>query len=129
MKSNLFEYRMEANLPEITMENYQMIADSLVLYHVIEKRTPELDDLARGMESVELVTFLKSNQSVCALLFPRAAEKVIDCQVLKQRIITEKKILKSDEEQAKSFLDKFIDTLQSRGSNAGKQRSSNKEYI
>lgn len=111
---------MEANLPEVTMTNFQMIADSLVLYNVIEKRTPELDDMFKGMVSVELVTFLKNNQSVCNLLFPRAAEKVIDGKTLKQRIITEKKILKGAEEKAKSFLDQFIDALQTRGPNAGK---------
>lgn len=104
---------------EVTINNIQMIADSLVLYNVIEKRTAELDDMAKGMETVKLITFLRQNESVCSLLFPRASEKVIDGKTLKQRIKTEKKCLEADEEKANAFLLEYIDELQSRGMDKG----------
>jgi hypothetical protein len=113
IQNSLFDYRLESNLPHITAENIQIIADSLVLYNVIEKRKAELDDLAKGMESISLMSFLKKNVEVSGLLFPRTVEKVVDVESLKLRIQTEGKLNDSDE-KAKMFFMQYIDELQSR---------------
>lgn len=73
LKNDMSEYLTEANLPPPTAENVCLVSDALILYNVIEKRRGELDDLAKGMESIGLINYLSKHRQIGSLLFPRTA--------------------------------------------------------
>ena len=104
------EYRIEANLPIPTTENAHLVADTLILFNVIEKRRGELDDFAKGMESISLISYLRQNKQIGSLLFPRSAEKIIDVTTLKS-IINKDGEFNSLEQRAEQFLLQYIDEL------------------
>lgn len=110
LKNDMSEYLTEANLPPPTAQNVRLVSDALILYNVIEKRRGELDDLAKGMESIGLINYLSKHRQIGSLLFPRTAEKTVDVQTVKARIKEEGE-LDTSEQQAKSFLLQYIDEL------------------
>ena len=110
LKNDLSEYLTEANLPPPTAQNVRLVSDALILFNVIEKRRGELDDLAKGMESIGLINYLSKHRQIGSLLFPRTAEKTVDVQTVKARIREEGE-LDTSEQHAKSFLLQYIDEL------------------
>lgn len=75
---------VETNFPPPTGENVRLVSDALILYNVIEKRRRELDDLAKGMESISLITYLSKHRQIGSLLFPRAAEKIVHAETVRE---------------------------------------------
>ena len=105
LKNDMSEYLTEANLPPPTAQNVRLVSDALILYNVIEKRTGELDDLGKGMESIGLINYLSKHRQAGSLLFPRTAEKTVKARIRKDGE------LDTSEQQAKSFLLQYIDEL------------------
>lgn len=110
LKNDMSEYLTEANLPPPTAENVRLVSDALILYNVIEKKRGELDDLAKGLESIGLINYLSKHRQIGSLLFPRTAEKTVDAETVKARIKDEGE-LDISEQQAKCFLLQYIDEL------------------
>lgn len=67
LKNDMSEYLTEANLPPPTAENVRLVSDALILYNVIEKRRGELDDLAKGLESIGLINYPEQQRKLWML--------------------------------------------------------------
>ena len=112
------EYRVymdEFALPPLTAANKKVIAEQLMFGHVIEKRERELEEIGKGLASVSLLQFIRSNKFIVTAIFPREEERVIDVVVLKGKI---EKPQGNDVNVSRiwSFFMHYIDELASRTS-------------
>ena len=60
----------------LTLENRQKAVQDILIYYVLKMRIAELDDIRRGLNSVDLANFLKENSIYTRKAF--ANEKDID---------------------------------------------------
>ena len=67
LRTSLSPYLFEAGLvPDNLVSHRRLLVDGLLLYHVIDKRRMELDDIAKGM-----IVLMSKCISICKVFFIR----------------------------------------------------------
>ena len=65
LRTSLSPYLFEAGLdPDNLVSDHRLLVDGLLLYHVIDKRRMELDDIAKGM-----IVLMSKCISICKVFF------------------------------------------------------------
>ncbi|CAB4007014.1 E3 ubiquitin- ligase UPL2-like [Paramuricea clavata] len=102
-KEELLQYFLEAGIdPDTFPTNRELVIQELMMFHVIDKRRLQLNDIAKGMDEVSLTTFLIKCSSLSKLVFPEEneriikAKEVINCLLFQEREESEANQLAAD---------------------------------
>lgn len=111
LKDFLSTYRDEASILETSYcgPNRHVIAQQIMLHHVIIRRREEIQDLYDGMNEYGLVDFIKKHREFVPLLFPRFAESIINKDEFKAKIKLEEE--DSTGEHLVLWLKQYIDHI------------------
>ena len=147
LRSGLEPYIFEAGLdPDDLHCNGKLLIDGLIMYQVIDKRKPELDELAKGiifvfsvffnknsrklitityiysalnclsMEEVSLVTFLKRTPVLKDVVFPVDAERYILAETVLNVLTYENKDASEENKTTAEFFETYIKEIATRRS-------------
>ena len=105
---------------EITAERRSMAYECLLLYEVVTKRIPAMEDIRKGLGSVRvkgitLLDLLRIHPNLTVNVFPQP-NCIVDCTMLKSAMDFQDP--KDDgESQAYNFLERYVDDMAKRGYN------------
>ena len=105
-------YRDEAAVLQVPLsgEKRHLVLQQILVHNVIEKRRNELEDLATGMNSLSLVSYLEAHNEMIKFVFPREAESIIDKEIVKRKICLENSNMQQGEVFVE-YLCNFIDDI------------------
>ena len=98
---------------ELSLGNKEIAVNHIMVHEVLLKRKQEVEDIRRGMETLSLVSFLKSCPSLSKQVFPSAAEFTIKPEMVSSQItLMEGETLNSNKNRnAFHWLHQYIEEL------------------
>ena len=70
----------------LTVHNAAQVAYEIMVYQVVHKRMRELEEMRKGLDTLQLSTLLNCHPKVTSLVFPTVDEAAIDADVLLKRV-------------------------------------------
>ena len=106
---------------ELSLGSEEIAVNQIMVHEVLLKRKREVEDIRRGMETLSLVSFLKSCPSLCKQVFPSAAEFIIKPEMVSSQItLMEGETLNSNNNRnAFHWLHQYTDEIVQRSKTIG----------
>ena len=70
----------------LTVHNAAQVAYEVMVYQVVHKRMREMEEMRKGLDSLQLSTLFNCHPKVTSLVFPTVDEASIDAEVLLKRV-------------------------------------------
>ncbi len=87
----------------ITKHNKEVACEKLIMHYSLMSRKLELDDIRRGMDIVQLVSFLKNQKDLWMEVFPRVNDIKFEADMLVKKLTLCPGEGDLDESKEKSF--------------------------